>query len=92
MTARDIRQGGLVDIVATSKDGSVRELRGYHALAYDLPRGSAAGYMPEMNVLIGIGDYSTQSDQPLMKHVRVRVRPSSDGGSDGGGAGAGPAS
>ena len=75
MKARGIRQGGLVDIVATCKDGTTRELRGYTALRYDLPRGSAAGYMPEMNVLIGAGDYSEQSDQPLMKNVRVRIAP-----------------
>lgn len=39
------------------------------------PRGSAAGYMPELNVLIGAKDYSAQSDQPLMKSIRVRVTP-----------------
>ena len=75
MRARGIEQGGLVDIVATCKDGSTRELRGYTALRYDLPRGSAAGYMPEMNVLIGAGDYSEQSDQPLMKNLKVRITP-----------------
>jgi hypothetical protein len=29
--------------------------------------------MPELNVLCPIGDYSTQSDQPLMKSVLVEV-------------------
>ncbi len=73
MTARNIAEGDLVDITATAKDGSVRRLEKYRALHYDLPRGSAAGYMPEMNVLIGLSDYSTQSDQPLMKNLKVRV-------------------
>ena len=77
MRTRGITEGSLVDIVATAKDGSVRSLRGYRALRYDLPRGSAAGYMPEMNVLIGASDYSVQSDQPLMKNLKVRVTPSS---------------
>jgi hypothetical protein len=31
------------------------------------------GYMPELNVLCPIGDYSPQSDQPLMKHVVVEI-------------------
>ena len=75
MAARGISQGDLVEITSTSKDGSQRTLRDYVAVAYDLPRGSAAGYMPEMNVLIGIADYSAQSDQPLMKNVIVHVRP-----------------
>jgi molybdopterin-dependent oxidoreductase alpha subunit len=73
MKARGLSQGDLVDITATSRDGSKRHLKSYRALAYNLPRGSAAGYMPEMNVLIGIADYSTQSDQPLMKNVQVTV-------------------
>lgn len=33
--------------------------------------------MPELNVLCAIGDYSTQSDQPIMKNLTVTVRPSS---------------
>lgn len=73
MRDRGIWQGDLVDIVSTSKDGTQRELRQYRAVAYDTPRGSAAGYMPEMNVLVGNADYSAQSDQPLMKSIQVRV-------------------
>ncbi|MGO3152380.1 MAG: FdhF/YdeP family oxidoreductase [Galactobacter sp.] len=75
MRERGISEGSLVDIVATSLDGSKREVNSYTALKYDTPRGSAAGYMPEMNALIGIEDYSRQSDQPLMKSVEVRITP-----------------
>jgi hypothetical protein len=39
-----------------------------------VPRGCPAGYMPEMNVLCTIGDDSTQSDQPIMKNLKVAVR------------------
>jgi hypothetical protein len=38
-----------------------------------------AWYMPEMNVLVAASDFSTQSDQPLMKNIRVRVTPSRQG-------------
>ncbi|HZX04309.1 FdhF/YdeP family oxidoreductase, partial [Kribbella sp.] len=75
MRDRGIEQGALVDITATAKDGTTRELRDYRALRYDVPRGSAAGYMPEMNVLVAAGDYSSQSDQPLMKNILVRITP-----------------
>ena len=83
MNERDMRDRGLaegdhVDIVATSKDGSHRAVRAFRARGYDLPRGSAAGYMPELNVLLGPADYSAQSDQPLMKSIRVRVTASAD--------------
>ncbi|MFC9786811.1 FdhF/YdeP family oxidoreductase [Rhodococcus sp. NPDC127528] len=80
MNADDMRERGIgefdrVDITSFARDGSTRSLRGYTAIPYDIPRGSAAGYMPEMNVLCAIGDYSTQSDQPLMKNVPVTVQP-----------------
>ncbi len=73
MKDRGIAEGDLVDIVATSRDGSVRSVTGFRALEYDTPRGSAAGYFPELNVLLGPDDYSRQSDQPLMKDIRVRI-------------------
>jgi len=73
MKERGIAEGDLVDIVATSRDGSVRSVTGFRALEYDTPRGSAAGYFPELNVLLGPDDYSRQSDQPLMKDIRVRI-------------------
>lgn len=73
MRARGLAEGDLVDIVATSRDGSTRSVHAYRAVTYDTPKGSAAGYMPEMNVLLGAGDFSTQSDQPLMKNIQVRV-------------------
>lgn len=76
MRSRGIQEGDLVDLTATSVKGNLRRLSKYRAFSYDIPQGSAAGYMPEMNVLIGIEDYSTQSDQPLMKNIRVRIEKS----------------
>lgn len=64
----------LVDITSIAKDGSERTVTRYRAVPYDLPRGNAVGYMPELNVLCAIGDFSPQSDQPLMKHSTVSVR------------------
>ncbi|MFE3448336.1 FdhF/YdeP family oxidoreductase [Nonomuraea sp. NPDC059194] len=81
MNPADMRERGLklfdeVDITSTARDGTTRSLYRYKAIPYNIPRGCAAGYMPEMNVLCAIGDYSTQSDQPLMKSVNITVRPS----------------
>ncbi|MEV6022246.1 FdhF/YdeP family oxidoreductase [Streptomyces sp. NPDC052036] len=80
MNKDDMRERGIaefdpVDITSTAKDGSHRHLDGFLAIPYDIPRGCAAGYMPEMNVLLAICDYSAQSDQPLMKHVKVTIAP-----------------
>jgi hypothetical protein len=54
---------------------SRRTVYGYRAIRYEVPRGCAAGYMPELNVLCGIADYSTQSGQPVTKHLEVEVTP-----------------
>ncbi|MFI8521281.1 FdhF/YdeP family oxidoreductase [Streptomyces sp. NPDC085481] len=80
MNEDDMRERGIekfdpVDITSTARDGSRRHLHGYLAIPYDIPRGCAAGYMPEMNVLCALGDYSTQSDQPIMKHLKVTIAP-----------------
>jgi molybdopterin-dependent oxidoreductase alpha subunit len=76
MRERGLKKFDLIDITSFAKDGSTRAVRGYRALPYNLPRGCAVGYMPELNVLCPIGDFSAQSDQPLMKHVIVEVTPS----------------
>ncbi|RBO82962.1 FdhF/YdeP family oxidoreductase [Nocardia puris] len=81
MNADDMRERGLsefdeVDITSIARDGTTRSLHRYQAIPYDIPPGCAAGYMPEMNVLCAIGDYSTQSDQPIMKNLTVRIEPS----------------
>ncbi|HEY1522793.1 MAG TPA: hypothetical protein VGF70_07245 [Solirubrobacteraceae bacterium] len=58
---------------SVSKDGSRRTAHGYRAVRFDIPRGCAAGYMPELNVLCGIADYSSQSEQPVTKHLVVEI-------------------
>lgn len=73
MAERGLRKYDLVDITSFAKDGSTRSVKGYRAIPYNLPRGSSMGYMPELNVLCAIGDYSPQSDQPLQKHVVVEI-------------------
>ncbi|MFI8002897.1 FdhF/YdeP family oxidoreductase [Streptomyces sp. NPDC086010] len=78
MNRADMRERGIedlspVDITSTARDGSERHLNGYLAIPYDIPRGCAAGYMPEMNVLCALVDRSAQSDQPVMKHVKVTI-------------------
>jgi molybdopterin-dependent oxidoreductase alpha subunit len=75
MKDRGLGEFDLVDITSFSRDGSRRTVYGYRAIRYEVPRGCAAGYMPELNVLCGIADYSTQSGQPVTKHLEVEVTP-----------------
>ena len=81
MNADDMRDRGLgefdfVDITSISKDGSRRTAHGYRAVRYEIPHGCAAGYMPELNILCGIADVSSQSEQPVTKHLVVEITPS----------------
>jgi len=76
MKERGLRKYDLIDVTSFAKDGSTRVVRGYRTIPYRIPRGSVAGYMPELTQLCPIGDYSVNSDQPLMKHLIVTVTPS----------------
>jgi molybdopterin-dependent oxidoreductase alpha subunit len=76
MRARGLEDFNLVDITSFSRDGSRRTVHGYRAVRHDIPQGCAAGYMPELNVLCGLADVSTQSGQPVTKHLVVEVAPS----------------
>jgi molybdopterin-dependent oxidoreductase alpha subunit len=73
MRDRDLDDFDLVDITSFSKDGSKRTVYGYRAVRFEIPHGCAAGYMPELNILCGIADYSTESEQPVTKHLVVEI-------------------
>jgi len=76
MQSRGLKRYDLIDVTSFAKDGSTRSVHGYRAIPYDLPVGCAMGYMPELSSLCAIGDYSEQSDQPLMKHLVVEIKAS----------------
>ena len=82
MQDRGIEEFGLVDVKSFSKDGTERAVYGYRAVRYEIPSGCAGGYMPELNVLCGIADFSTQSEQPLTKHLIIEVKPAQPKGTD----------
>ncbi|MDQ1360650.1 MAG: hypothetical protein QOJ44_1027 [Acidimicrobiaceae bacterium] len=73
MSDRGIEEFGLIDVKSFSKDGTERTVYGYRAVRYEVPPGCAAGYMPELNVLCGIADVSSQSEQPVAKHLNVEI-------------------
>jgi anaerobic selenocysteine-containing dehydrogenase len=75
MRDRRLDEFDLVDITSYSRDGTQRTVYGYRAIRYEIPGGCTAGYMPELNVLCGIADFSTQSEQPVTKHLVVEITP-----------------
>ncbi len=73
MQDRGIAHLDLIDITSLARDGTRRKVSGYRAIDYDIPVGCTGGYMPELNVLAPIGDFSTQSEQPIFKELTVEV-------------------
>ncbi len=76
MQERGLSEFDLIDITSFAKDGTTRSVSAFRAVKYNIPRGCACGYMPELNVLCPLGDFSEQSDQPMMKQVLIQVAPS----------------
>ncbi|MES2185909.1 MAG: FdhF/YdeP family oxidoreductase [Pseudomonadota bacterium] len=80
MADQGITAGDRVDLRAAAAPGEDERpgavLRQVTAVAYDIPRGSAAAYYPEANVLIGLGQHDPRSGTPAYKSMPVRVEKS----------------
>ncbi|MEU1183423.1 FdhF/YdeP family oxidoreductase [Streptomyces sp. NPDC005820] len=70
-----LRDGDLVDLVSVSPDGE-RRARGFRAVRYPAPRGCAAAYYPETNVLAPLDATAETSNTPATKSIPIRVEPS----------------
>ncbi|MDS7593921.1 FdhF/YdeP family oxidoreductase [Agrobacterium tumefaciens] len=73
LKARGLQDGDRIDVHAVTSTGPERSVRGYTAVAYDLPRGSVGGYYPEMNAIVALGHYDHKSGTPAYKGVPVRI-------------------
>ena len=77
----DMRERGLVaqqpvDITSYFK-GEQRVGRLFLAIPYDIPRGCAAAYFPEANVLVPVGSTADESNTPVSKSIVITIEPSS---------------
>lgn len=72
-----LADGEIVDLVSewTARDGTVEERRAdaFRVIAYDTPRGNAAAYYPETNVLVPLDSVADTSGTPTSKSVIVRI-------------------
>lgn len=80
MNPHDMQQLGIaagepVDLASTETDRP-RVGRSFHAIPYEIPRGCAAAYFPEANVVVPIGHTEPASCTPASKGVPVIIRPS----------------
>jgi molybdopterin-dependent oxidoreductase alpha subunit len=72
LAARGLRDGDMVDLVSVWSDGE-RYAKGFRAVAYETPRGCAATYFPEANVLVPLDSTALGSNTPTSKSVIIRI-------------------
>jgi anaerobic selenocysteine-containing dehydrogenase len=69
--------GEVVDLVSewTGSDGVIQERRAeaFRIVGYQTPRGNAAAYYPETNVLVPLDSVADVSGTPTSKSVIVRL-------------------
>ncbi|MEY4483050.1 MAG: hypothetical protein RL693_502 [Verrucomicrobiota bacterium] len=74
MKERSIRPMAPVNITGHWKDEK-RYANNFLAVPYDVPRGCAAAYFPEANVLVPIDSTADESNTPTSKAVMITVAP-----------------
>jgi molybdopterin-dependent oxidoreductase alpha subunit len=77
LNAEDLREHGLrdgdrLDLVSVWSDGE-RRASGFRAVEYATPRGCAAAYFPEANVLVPLDSTAEVSGTPTSKSVVIRL-------------------
>ncbi|QBI54425.1 FdhF/YdeP family oxidoreductase [Streptomonospora litoralis] len=80
VNAEDARELGLadgrrVDLIGEWSDGTERRAFGFRLACYPTPRGCAAAYYPETNVLVPLDHTAEYSNTPASKSVVVRLEP-----------------
>jgi anaerobic selenocysteine-containing dehydrogenase len=73
LAARGLADGDRIDLTAAFDPDGERCVRGFTAVARDVPRGCVAAYYPETNRLIRLDDHDTKSGTPAYKSAPVRM-------------------
>ena len=71
--------GDLVDLVSVWTDGE-RRAHSFRTVAYPTPRGCAAAYFPEANVLVPLDATAEDSNTPASKSTLIRLERSAHPG------------
>jgi anaerobic selenocysteine-containing dehydrogenase len=77
LVARGLEHGSVIDVEAAFAGGQPRMLKGFTAVAYNIPKGSVAAYYPEANCLVPLDYADAQSGTPGYKSVPVRIQAAS---------------
>jgi molybdopterin-dependent oxidoreductase alpha subunit len=71
--AAGLGDGDYADLVSEWTDGSERRAEGFRVVHYPTPRGCAAAYYPETNVLVPLDHTADTSNTPAAKSVVIRL-------------------
>jgi molybdopterin-dependent oxidoreductase alpha subunit len=77
LEARGLGSGDKVHITSHFR-GEKRHAHGFTALPYDTPRGTAAAYFPEANVLVPVDHFAEKSHTPASKSIVISVELDTD--------------
>ena len=84
MNPEDMRERGLVagDIIHITShfNGQERCAKRFVAVPYRLSKGDCAGYFPELNVLLPVGNVAAKSNQPAAKRTVITVERANERG------------
>jgi len=69
-----LRDGDHVDLVSEYSDGE-RRAKDFRVVEYSTPKGCAAAYFPEANVLVPLDSAAETSNTPTSKSVVIRLEP-----------------
>ncbi len=72
LAERGIRPGGKVDIIS-HWNGETRFAQNFTAIPYEMPRGCAAAYFPEANVLVPATAQAEGSGTPMSKSIEIEI-------------------
>lgn len=78
MIEAGLSEGQAVDLLSHF-EGEERMARRFTVVPYSIPRGCAATYFPETNVLVPVRSVAEKSNTPVSKSVVISIQPSVDG-------------
>jgi molybdopterin-dependent oxidoreductase alpha subunit len=72
LAERGLSDADMVDLISVWSDGE-RRASGFRTVAYPTPRGCAAAYFPEANVLVPLDSTALTSNTPTSKSIVIRL-------------------
>lgn len=69
----NLAEGDRVKITSHAEDGKKRSAHGFKVIEYDIPKGCAASYFPETNILVGIDEVAIKSFTPMSKFIEITL-------------------